>query len=43
MSDSHVFDRREILKTSAMALGGALLTGEPAEARPKAVNSNSSP
>src|SRR5882762_1775017 len=43
MSDSHVFDRREILKTSALALGGALLTAEPAEAHPKAVNSNSSP
>jgi L-alanine-DL-glutamate epimerase-like enolase superfamily enzyme len=43
MSDSHVFDRREVLKTSAMALGGALLVGESAEAYPKAVNTNSSP
>ena len=43
MSDSHVFDRREVLKTSAMALGGALLAGESAEADPKAVNTNSSP
>ena len=39
----HGFDRREILKTSAMALGGALLAGEPLEAYPKGVNSNSSP
>ncbi len=43
MSDSHVFDRREVLKTSAMALGGALLAGESAEAYPKGVNTNSSP
>jgi L-alanine-DL-glutamate epimerase-like enolase superfamily enzyme len=43
MSDSHVFDRREVLKTSAMALGGALLVGESGEAYPKAVNTNSSP
>src|SRR6267142_3894773 len=43
MSDSHVFDRREVLKTSAMALGGALLAGESAEAYPKNVNTNSSP
>ncbi len=34
--------RREILKTSAMALGGALLAN-PVEAYPKAVNTNSSP
>jgi L-alanine-DL-glutamate epimerase-like enolase superfamily enzyme len=43
MSDSHVFDRREVLKTSAMALGTALLIGESTEAYPKAVNTNSSP
>jgi L-alanine-DL-glutamate epimerase-like enolase superfamily enzyme len=43
MSDSHVFDRREVLKTSAMALGGALLVGESGEAYPQAVNTNSSP
>jgi len=43
MSDSHVFDRREVLKTSAMALGGALLAGESAEAYPKGDNTNSSP
>jgi L-alanine-DL-glutamate epimerase-like enolase superfamily enzyme len=39
----HGFDRRAILKTSAMALGSALLAGEPIEAYPKGVNSNSSP
>jgi L-alanine-DL-glutamate epimerase-like enolase superfamily enzyme len=42
-NDRHGFDRREILKTSAMALGSALLAGEPLEAYPKGVNSNSSP
>jgi L-alanine-DL-glutamate epimerase-like enolase superfamily enzyme len=42
MSDN-VLDRREVLKTSAMALGGALLLGESAEAYPKGVNTNSSP
>jgi L-alanine-DL-glutamate epimerase-like enolase superfamily enzyme len=36
-------DRRDILKTSAFALGGALLMGEPMEAYPKGVNTNSSP
>jgi L-alanine-DL-glutamate epimerase-like enolase superfamily enzyme len=39
----HGFDRREILKTSAMALGSALLAGEPFEAYPKGINSNSGP
>jgi L-alanine-DL-glutamate epimerase-like enolase superfamily enzyme len=42
-NDRHGFDRREILKTSAMALGSALLVGEPLEAYPKGVNSNSNP
>jgi L-alanine-DL-glutamate epimerase-like enolase superfamily enzyme len=42
-NDRRGFDRREILKTSAMALGSALLAGEPLEAYPKGVNSNSSP
>lgn len=42
-NDRHGFDRREILKTSAMALGSALLAGEPLEAYPKGVNSNSNP
>jgi len=36
------FGRRELLKTSALALGGALLT-DSAEANPKAVNRNSNP
>ena len=34
--------RREMLKTSAVALGGALLAN-PLEAYPSAVNTNSSP
>jgi L-alanine-DL-glutamate epimerase-like enolase superfamily enzyme len=36
------FGRRELLKTSALALGGALLA-DSAEANPKAVNRNSNP
>jgi L-alanine-DL-glutamate epimerase-like enolase superfamily enzyme len=43
MSDSHGFDRRDVLKTSALALGGAFLVSEAAEAYPKGVNTNSSP
>jgi L-alanine-DL-glutamate epimerase-like enolase superfamily enzyme len=39
----NMFDRRELLKTSAMALGGTLLAGEMTEAYPKGVNTNSSP
>jgi L-alanine-DL-glutamate epimerase-like enolase superfamily enzyme len=39
----NLFGRREILKGSAAALGGALLVGEPMEAYPKSVNTNSSP
>lgn len=39
----NLFGRREILKGSAAALGGALFAGEPAEAYPKNVNTNSSP
>jgi L-alanine-DL-glutamate epimerase-like enolase superfamily enzyme len=39
----HLMDRRGILKTSAAALSGALVTGEPLEAYPKGVNTNSSP
>jgi len=42
-SDSSLIDRRGILKGSAAALGGALLSGEPTEAYPKGVNMNSSP
>ena len=37
------FSRREMLQTSALALGGARLAGEPLEAYPKGVNTNSSP
>jgi len=36
-------DRRNLLKTSALALGGSLLLGDSAEAYPMAVNTNSSP
>lgn len=42
-SGSYVFNRREILKTSAVALGAGLLGDESAEAYPKGVNTNSSP
>jgi len=37
------FDRREILKTSAMVLGSTLLATESMGAYPKGVNTNSSP
>jgi L-alanine-DL-glutamate epimerase-like enolase superfamily enzyme len=37
------FDRREMLKSSAMAFGGTLLIGEPMEAYPKNININSRP
>ncbi len=40
---NRLFGRREILKTSAMVLGSALLTPESMEAYPKGVNTNSSP
>jgi len=42
-SDSNLIGRRGILKGSAAALGGVLLSGEPAEAYPKGVNTNSNP
>jgi L-alanine-DL-glutamate epimerase-like enolase superfamily enzyme len=38
-----LIDRRDILKTSAAALGSALLLGEVAEGHPQNVNTNSSP
>ena len=41
--DRHFIDRRGILKSSAAALGSAFIAGEPAEAYPKNVNTNSSP
>src|SRR3984893_6029473 len=37
------FDRRGVLKTSALALGGLVLGGERTDAFPKGVNTNSSP
>ena len=42
-SDPYLMDRRGILKGSAAALGGALLSGEPMEAFPQGVNTNSTP
>src|SRR5260370_35308665 len=37
------FDRREMLKASAMALGGSVLAGDATEVFSKTVNTNSSP
>ncbi|HZP16842.1 MAG TPA: mandelate racemase/muconate lactonizing enzyme family protein [Terriglobales bacterium] len=37
------FSRRDVMKTSALALGSGLLLGEEVEAYPKAVNTNSAP
>ena len=37
------WDRRNLLKTSALALGGGLLLGDSTEVYPMAVNTNSSP
>ena len=42
-SNGNVFGRRDVLKTSVLALGAGLLTSGPAEAYPKNVNTNSSP
>src|SRR5450432_1534764 len=39
----NMFGRRDVLKASALAVGGALLTRESSEAYPKGVNTNSSP
>jgi hypothetical protein len=39
----HLFDRRRVLKTSAMTLGGAWLFGGDGTGVSKAVNTNSSP
>jgi L-alanine-DL-glutamate epimerase-like enolase superfamily enzyme len=43
MSNRTRINRRDVLKTSALAIGGGLLASEPLEAYPKAVNTNSSP
>src|SRR5262245_44842705 len=37
------FSRREIMQTTALAMGSGMVLGEPAQAYPKAVNTNSSP
>ena len=41
--NSSVLGRREVLKTSAIALGSSLLAAEAAETYPQGVNTNSSP
>src|SRR5271155_1781182 len=41
--NTNLFGRRDVLKTSALAMGGAFLAESPAEAYPKGVNTNSSP
>src|SRR5215472_774235 len=43
MSTGDRFSRREVMKTSALALGTGLLVREPLAAYPKAVNINSAP
>ena len=43
MSNRTRLNRRDVMKTSALALGGGLLMTEPLEAYPKAVNTNSAP
>ena len=42
-SDRHSINRRDVLKTAAGALGATLLLGDPDEAYPRNVNTNSSP
>jgi L-alanine-DL-glutamate epimerase-like enolase superfamily enzyme len=42
-SDAYLINRRGVLKGSAAALGGALLSSEPMEAYPQGVNTHSSP
>jgi L-alanine-DL-glutamate epimerase-like enolase superfamily enzyme len=37
------FNRREVMKTSALAIGSGLLSAEPLQAYPKIVNTNSTP
>jgi len=43
MNNRTRLNRRDVMKTSALALGGGLLMSEPLEAYPKAVNTNSAP
>jgi len=43
MNNRPRLNRRDLMKTSALALGGGLLASEPLEGYPKAVNTNSSP
>lgn len=43
MNKENLLGRRDLLKTSAVALGGALLVGDPMEAYPKGVNTSSNP
>jgi L-alanine-DL-glutamate epimerase-like enolase superfamily enzyme len=43
MTKHNGFNRRDWMKTSALAVGGGLLVEEPLEAYPKVVNTNSSP
>ena len=42
-AEKHSMNRRDVLKTSAGALGAAFLLGDPMEVYPRKVNSNSSP
>src|SRR5271170_7213841 len=42
-SNGNMFGRRDVLKGSALAIGGALLCRESGEAYPKGVNTNSTP
>src|SRR5580704_16337394 len=42
-NNGNTFGRRDVLKSSALAVGGALLYWESSEAYPKGVNTNSSP
>jgi hypothetical protein len=41
--NENLFGRRDLLKTSALALGGSLLSADSLPAYPKSVNINSSP
>src|SRR6266704_2323357 len=42
-NNSQGFNRRDVMKASALALGSTLLIGDPIEACPKGVNTNSAP